>query len=228
MRIRGYLLKKHEGDYVELLKDDNFIEDLRTILRYFGMNQRGSILTPHNILKETLTQVGRYFNMLRQAKVTLESLDPDDEINNEKVSAIIQKIYEPFSFSNKLSQSGGIVVASKTMHMIMPKLFIIIDGRIMKVLHSISDYHPHINDGSWYDIIPKYYGYKLNPYPLRYNWDYFNRYFAALFYYKRIILEWCQENNSDLQSFMELDTESISFPSRVIDKALWFLGGELH
>ena len=224
MRVKEKMLKNYYGNFVELLKDKVFIERLRKVLKKFGMNQRRSILTPFDTFRETLVDAANCFNALSQAKVTLETLSSDQEINGNKVNAVIQKIYDSFSLSNRLSQSGGIVIASKTMHMIMPELFTMVDSRVMKILHKIYDYHPHINDGSWYDVIPEYNGYKLNPYPLTYNWDYFIRYFATLFYYKRIILEWCSENDADIQKFIELDPESRSFPSRIIDKALWFLG----
>jgi len=129
---------------------------------------------------------------------------------DETVASVIGRIYNLFSQPKRLSLSGGVVIASKTAHMIMPELFIMIDHRIMKKLHEVSDYYPHPSDGEgWYDVISNYSGHKLNPYS-GYAWDFDQRYLAALMYYKRIILEWCQQNNTDITGFLQLGIRTVT------------------
>ena len=230
--VRPHYLKHSNYNYQSLLKNIDFIKELRKLLEAFGMNRRGSVLMKLEVFLDTISQTSQDFNLLAQANIRLENLNLKHKIGEENVSSIISRIYDLFSHLNRLSLSGGIVIASKTMHMIMPELFIMIDGRIMKKLHKISDYHPHPNDGkSWYDVIPRYSGYKMNPYP-GYAWDFDQCYLAALMYYKRIILEWCQWNNTNIESFLEIGLRTVttdksitikvrSTTARIIDMALW-------
>ena len=123
-----------------------------------------------------------------------------------------------------LTLSGGFVIASKTMHFILPELFIMIDGSHIGIsLYNIQDYNPWTEDGrNWLDVIPDYSGRKPNPSPRglgRKSWD-SERYCIALMYYKRIYNEWIHEANSTHQAFLELD-ENPNTVTRITDKALW-------
>lgn len=219
-KVRPYRLKVNKGIYARLLEDLSFCEDLRNILKHFGMAQRGSKLTSRDQFQDSLVKAGPDFDLLSSTKIRLETLNLKQKIRDEVVvDSIIKKIYELFAHTNKLSESGGIKIASKTMHMIMPEVFIMIDNRVMESLHNISDYYPHQDDGSWYSVRASY-SHKLNPYPGP-GWDWYGCYAAALIYYKRIICEWCEKNNSDIQGFLNLDAKYGSTPARIIDKALW-------
>jgi hypothetical protein len=198
------------------------------------MDSRGSILTSPSLFLDTTTEASRDFDLLGRAEVQLDALNLRNKVETETVTSIIKNIYNLFSQTKKLSVSGGMVIASKAMHMIMPELFIMIDHRVMGKLHRFSDYCPHPSDGkNWYDVIPNYHGTKLNPYA-GYGWDSDQCYFAALMYYKRVILEWCQLNGTDISKFLELGVRTVktdiifgdkisfkSTPARIIDMALW-------
>jgi len=231
---RSQWTARANNDYKQLLKNEEFIQAIREVLAAFGMDSRASVLTSLSLFLETTRKVSRDFDLLARANVKLENLELKNKIEVETVASIISRIYGLFSQTGKLSVSGGMVIASKAMHMLMPELFIMIDHRIMGVLHGIPDYYPHPRDGkNWYDIIPGYSGAKLNPYA-GYGWDSDQCYLAALMYYKRIIREWCQQNNKDVIGFSELGTRTvkvdglfgnkISFKAtaaRIIDMALW-------
>jgi hypothetical protein len=220
-KVRPFRLKLKNGSYTKLLKDLSFCEDLRSILKHFGMAQRGSRLTPRDRFQETLIKAGPHFDLLSSEQIRLETLNLKQKLKGGiTVDSTIKIIYELFSHTNGLSESGGIKIASKTMHMIMPEVFIMIDQRVMESLHNISDYYPHQVEGRWYDVLTEYRGQKLNPYPGQ-AWDWYGCYAAALMYYKRIILEWCEKNNTDIQGFLNLDAKYGSTPARIIDKALW-------
>ena len=209
------------GNYAKLLRDTYFCEELKKVLKDFGMGQRGSKFSSLSQFQNTLVKASTDFDLLSLAEIRLETLDLKQEIENETTYSVIKRIYKLFSYPGNLSNSGGVVIASKTMHMIMPELFIMIDSYVANTLNKIFDYNPHPEDGeSWYAIIPNYDGLKLNRKDTE-SWD-INRYIAALIYYKRILREWCEKNNSDIQGFLNLDAQYNSTIPRIIDKALWW------
>lgn len=232
--IRPYWLKHMQHNYQKLLRSEKFIKEMRRVVGAFGMDSRGSQLTGFGLFSDATSEAGRDFDLLKFAKVRLETLKLKEKVGGESVGSIMTRIFNLFSQTKRLSLSGGAVIASKTMHMIMPELFIIVDSRIAKRLNKISDYYPHPSDGnSWNEILPNWDGYKLNPFA-SYDWDLDQRYLAALMYYKRLILEWCQQNNTDISNFLKLGTRIVitdiafrtktqytALPSRIIDMALW-------
>ena len=222
MMNRPLFLNKSGESYAKLLENRYFCNGLRNLLKEFWMDQRGSRLTSFDQFQSSLIEAGPDFDLLSSAEIRLETLNLKQKIGDDTVSSIIERIYELFTYPGRLSVSGGIVIASKTMHMIMPEVFIMIDHRIMKSLHNISDYYPHQDEGSWRDILTPalYRGGTLNPHPAT-GWDWHGFYAAALMYYKRIIREWCQKNNSDIQGFLNIDAKYGSTPARIVDKALW-------
>lgn len=224
IRKRSGLLRVHNGDFVRLLHDPRFTNQLQDILTKFGMNARAAELTPHQQFLETISRVGPYFELLNTAQTRLYALDLHQMLDGRTFYSIVRNIFSNFATPNKLSMAGGFVVASKTMHFIMPELFVMLDGQHIGIsLYNIVDYHPHLDDGrDWFDVIPNYSERKPNPSPRgegRKSWD-SERYSMALMYYKRIIQDWCQENNSGIEGFIDLDS-SVSPPARVVDKALW-------
>ena len=219
MKFRRRQLEVNGESYVNLLKDQIFCQNLRALLRKWnafrpdGSSQR---------FQSTIAEAGQDFDLLR-AKIRLETFNPRE---NETANSVIRWIFNLFARQGSLKKSGGVMVASKTMHFIMPELFIMIDNRIKRKLHEICDYAPHREDGrSWDEVIPDFYEFppryrqRLNP-PIG-DWDYYGCYIAALMYYKRVIHEWCEKNKSNIQGFLNLDPEHSSTPARIIDKALW-------
>ena len=223
MKKRLLRLKKDNYDYNGLLGNNSFINDVIKMLRYFHMDQRGSVLLPFDKIHYAIIEVSNYLNKLNSEKIRLETLNLKENIGEATVNSFIKQIFERFNEPNKISQSGGIVVASKTMHFIMPEIFIMIDKRVMESLHNVSDYYPRARDPiGWYDVLIDYHGEKLNPYPLTANWSYYIYYSAALIYSKRIIHKWCQKNNDDVNGFLKNDKlSSVPYSSRIIDKMLW-------
>lgn len=225
MRERNHLLELHNGIFRTLLNDPIFGNYLRGILVDFGLDARGSkLVSPQRIL-ETISGCGSESDRLKSANISLHTLNLHQTIENQTVGSIIVRIFDFFAKPYRITESGGFVAASKTMHFIMPELFIILDGQHIAIsLYNISDYNPHPEDGrSWADVVPNYSGNKPNPSPRgngRKSWD-AERCVIGLMYYKRIIREWCQRNYSDIKGFLEIDSENASTASRIIDKALW-------
>jgi len=224
IRERDRLLTVHNGSFARLLNDPRFANGLHDILTKFGMNARASELAPRQRFLDAIGQVSSEFELLSTAQIRLFALDLHQMIGSRTVYSIVGDIFNHFVTLGQLSMAGGFVVASKTMHFILPELFVMLDGQHVGVsLYNIADYHPHRNDGrDWFEVIPNYSGRKPNPSPRgagRKSWD-SERYSIALMYYNRIIREWCQRNNSNIENFLDLDSRA-STPARIIDKALW-------
>ena len=208
----------------DLLMNDEFIIELRWILDKFGMNARLSQLTEQSSFSKVIEESTPIFEEILEHETTLQKVSFTNSNQSRDFYSLICEIYNLFSEPGKLSYSGGFVIASKTMHFILPDLFVMIDGAHIGIsLYHISDYRPHSEDGrDWIETIPNYSGKKPNPSPRgqgRKSWD-SERYCIALLFYKRIYHEWKETFNSNHQSFIELDEFSSSVP-RIIDKSLW-------
>lgn len=222
---RTRLLMVNDGSFVKLLSDPRFSYQLHDILTKFGMNARASELASRQRFLDTISGVSSEFDLLNAARIQLYTLNLHQMLDGRTVDSIVRNIFNLFEMPSQLSVAGGFVVASKTMHFVMPELFVMLDGQHIGIsLYNISDYYPHPDDGrDWFDVIPNYSGRKPNPSPRgegRRLWD-DERYCIALIYFKRIIQEWCQQNNSNIEGFLDLDTQCASKAPRVIDKALW-------
>lgn len=223
MGERLKILRRKNYNFNEVLTDDSFCSKIIKMLRNFQMDQRGSVLMTKNDICDALCHVANYFHILYLNNINLESLNLRSNINESNVNSYIKKTFDYLCLSNVISQSGGIVIASKTMHFIMPEIFIMIDNRVMKSLHNISDYYPKHNEPfEWYNELINYEGQKLNPYQGTWNWSKYICYAGVLIYYKRIINEWCQINNSNIKGFLKNDRLSaVPYASRIIDKIFW-------
>lgn len=225
IRERNRLLAANNGDLAKLLNDPRFTDQLRDILTKFGMDTRASQLSPRQRFSDTISQVCSEFDLLNAAQMRIYTLNLHQMVGSQIADSVVRNIFNLFETPRRLSISGGFVVASKTMHFIMPELFIMLDGKHVGIsLYKISDYYPHPDDGrDWFDVIPNYSGRKPNPSPRgegRKLWD-DERYCIALMYYKRIIQEWGQQNNATIEEFLSLDAGSPGTAARIIDKALW-------
>lgn len=225
LKQRTHLFASIDRSFNNLLHDLRFSDQLRNILDSFGMNTRHSKLVSSQRFLDTMSQIGFEFDLLESEQIRLHTLDLHQIIHDQTVFLIIKKIFNLFKKPGNLTESGGFVIASKTMHFIMPELFIMLDGQHIAVsLYNIYDYHPHPDDGAnWFETIPNYSGLKPNPSPRgegRKSWDY-ERYSIALMYYKRIFQEWCQHANSNIENFLDIDSQNVSTVKRIIDKALW-------
>lgn len=223
MNERLRFIKLSNYDYDKILKNKDFCIRIRKMLKDFQMDQRGSVLMPIDHTHSAFCQIIDNFVELNLNNIRLENLDLHIGLSKENVDFYIKNIFEYLCKDNVISKSGGIVVASKTMHFIMPELFIMIDSRVMESLHNISDYYPEPNNPfKWYDVLVDYRGETLNRYQGTQNWSQYINYAGALIYYKRIINEWCQNNNSNLKEFIRNDRySSVPYPSRLIDKLFW-------
>ena len=222
---RTRLLMINNRNLVSLLEDPRFSDQLQNILTKFGMNARASELVSRHRFLDTISQVGSEFDSLDTAQIRFHTLNLHQMIGSRTVDLIVRNIFYLFEEPGRLSTAGGFVVASKTMHFIIPELFVMLDGQHIGIsLYNISDYYPHSDDGGdWFNVIPDYSGRKPNPSPRgegRKSWD-DERYRITLMYYKRIIRDWCQQNNSSIEEFLDLDVENASTAARIIDKALW-------
>jgi hypothetical protein len=220
IRCRELAMQRNERMYIRAFSDIMFCDTVMEILRIFQMDERGSRLVTRNKFQNTLIETGTDFDLLSSSRIVLENLNLKQAVGEGTVNSVIKNIFETFIEEGNLSESGGIVVASKTMHFIMPELFIMVDNRIMEKLHLVQDYVPSQNE-TWNEVLPDYKWEKLNLYQGTQNWSYHLNYAAALLYYKRIIREWCQKNHGNAKDFSKIDTRPNSEPSRVIDKALW-------
>jgi len=224
MTERNNLLRT-SGSFDRLLSDPKFSERLHGILAKFGMNARTSRLMSSRDFRCTLSDVGPEFDLLNGRQIQLHSVSLYETVEGQTAYSIIRTIFNFFREKGKLSEAGGFVIASKTMHFVMPELFIMVDNQHTATsLYNIADYHPHFNDGKdWAHAIPDYSGLKPNPSPRgggRKLWDN-ERYCIAIMYYKRIFQNWCTENNSSIDGFLDLDAQNASTAARTIDKALW-------
>jgi len=207
-----------------LLMKEDFINELRWILDKFGMNARLSKLTDKPIFSKVLEESAPVLKKITRHESDITHLNFNASNESRNYYESICEIYELYSERGRLSDSGGFVIASKTLHFILPELFIMIDGSHIGIsLYNIDDYEPFEEDGDdWYEAIPNYSGKKPNPSPRglgRKNWD-SERYCRALMYYKRIYEEWKKEFNLDFQAFQKIDIKS-NFVTRIIDKSLW-------
>ena len=208
----------------DIFQNDEYISELRWILDKFGMNARRSQLTEQSSFSKVIEESTPIFEKILEHETTLQKVSFTNSNQSRDYYSLICEIYNLFSKPGKLSYSGGFVIASKTMHFILPDLFVMIDGAHIGIsLYNISDYHPHSDNGKdWFEAIPSYSGKKSNPSPRgqgRTSWD-SERYCIALLFYKRIYHEWIETFNSNHETFIELDTFSRSVP-RIIDKSLW-------
>lgn len=227
MQKRRDFLSECDENFRILLGNLSFCEKLREILSDFGLNYRGAKLVSARRILDTFKSIRTKFELLSSAGVTLYNLDPKSKLENRSISSLIREIFRYLEKTNRISEAGGYIAASKSMHFVLPQLFIMIDGQHIAIsLYRIScsDYKPYSKDGStWADVLPNYSGNKPNPSPRgsgRKLWD-GERYIIALMYFKRIVREWCQHNNATLDEFLEVDSSNNKLPSRIIDKALW-------
>lgn len=220
---RKFLLNVN-NEFQKLLMNDEFISALRWILIKFGMNARQSQLTEISSFSKVIKESIPIFEEILKHKKVITNLDFTIDNESRKLYKLICDIYNRFSEPAKLSYSGGFVIASKTLHFVLPDLFIMIDGAHIGIsLYHITDYQPLVDEGKdWYAVIPGYSGKKPNPSPRgqgRASWD-SERYCIALLFYKRIYHDWLKAFKVNHQSFLELDEKSC-LVSRIIDKTMW-------
>lgn len=220
---RNKFLTNYE-DIADLLVMDEFIDEIIRVLDEFGMNARLSELVSKGKFFNVMNEMKPLFSILSRHRISITDINLKEKCGSNNIYDIIREIYNTFSKRGNLTISGGFVIASKTMHFIMPDLFIMIDGEHIGLsLYNVDDYMPHKVDGkNWYEAVPNYSGKKPNPSPRgagRMSWD-AERYCIALLYYKRIWLEWMELFNNDKNGFLALDYYKNNIP-RIIDKSLW-------
>ena len=90
------LLKVNDYNYQKPLRGEQFIEEVRGVLKAFGMNMRESVLTGFGLFLDTAAEAGRDFDLLARAMTRLETLNLKQKINGETVAPVIGGIYNFF------------------------------------------------------------------------------------------------------------------------------------
>jgi hypothetical protein len=216
--IRNKYLNKYQR-ISQMIHDEDYMKELRKILIDYGMNARNSQLVSKEKFHDTIKKSHDIIDEIEDGSYSIDEFKYDDELVKN-----IKLLYKQFSSVEALTYSGGFVITSKTMHFLIPDLFTMIDGAHIGVsLYNVADYLPHSSDGkSWKYVFPDYSRKTPNPSPRgagRWNWD-SERYCIALFYYKRLFLEWVETNKSNKDGFLKLDEHSEHI-TRILDKALW-------
>jgi len=93
MKKRLLRLKEYNYDYNKLLDNNSFINDVIKMLRYFHMDQRGSVLMFFDNIHDTIIEVSYYFNKLNSEKIRLESLNLKENIDGETVNSLISNCH---------------------------------------------------------------------------------------------------------------------------------------
>ncbi len=204
---------------------------IRSLLVAFGMNARNSQLVPDAILKDVLSSLNPIIvNWIANMALPLDVPPPNlvNPYTKQTLSDELGLIYNLLSAPGSISDSGGYVAASKTMHCLFPKLVPIIDGTHTGIsYYSINraTYVPPLSLGSW----EKWVGMPIigvaNPSPRgagRNGWQW-HQFMAAIGVNQHIYELWQAANrNIGLQAFMDLDpTPGTSGIPRIIDKGLW-------
>ena len=225
---QAYLEEVHTNSIGGMISDRGFVDRLYQMLKDFGLDARRSKLVNPTQIQNSLGNIKSTIKKIHDAGIELTSLNLFQELEGRSLAVWFNSAFSLLSKPNAITDSGGVVAASKTLHFLLPDIFIMIDGaHIVKALSRIKDYFPDPTDGeSWYDVIPEHelgiqLGYGLNP-KSRGAWDDPIRYLAAHMYYKRISLTWCNRFKKTLEEFLQLDADHQVTASRIIDKALWW------
>ncbi|WP_192551875.1 hypothetical protein [Pseudomonas sp. IzPS59] len=208
----------------------NATATIYALLANFGMNRQGSALVRPHIMAHTLKNLPR-LSLQWIEHITLPISAPCNTINpntGKSLSVELDLLYTTLSTPGVITESGGFVAASKTMHCLFPNLAPMIDGRHsgLSYFHILqSTYDPPLGIKNWAGWLGAPLLGVPNPSPRgagRYNWD-AARFLAAIAVNQHIYEIWQQQNgNPGLQTFLALDsTPGTSGIPRIIDKLLW-------
>lgn len=100
--------------------NNQLIDDIYKLLKVWGMNRRGMLVSQANFIKQINDLVNVYGNQCKQSKLL------DFTNKNSWLMQNVNQIFTSLSLSNSKSNSQ-LVTTSKTLHLLFPNVFIIID-----------------------------------------------------------------------------------------------------
>ncbi len=204
---------------------------IQTLLIAFGMNARNSQLVAHVTLQRVLSVLSpAIINWVGGLALPL-GVPPPNLVNpatGETLSAELRFLYDLLAAPGSVTNSGGYVAASKTMHCLFPQLAPMIDGKHAGISYYNIDratYSPPLGLGDWARWVGTPIDGVSNPSPRgagRSGWHW-HQFMAAVGVNQRIYELWQAANNGPgLQAFLALDpTPGTNGIPRIIDKSLW-------
>jgi len=204
---------------------------VQSLLKAFGMNLRTSKLIAPVGFQGVLSALGpATVNWVADLALPLTAPPANlvSSATGETLSAELRLLYNVFAEPGSVTESGGYVAASKTMHCLFPELAPMIDGRHSGISYYNIDrvtYVPPLGILSWETWVGERVGRVPNPSPRgdgRYEWKWQN-FVAAVGVNQRIYELWqLAHGNPGLKAFLALDpTPGTTGIPRIIDKGLW-------
>ncbi len=204
---------------------------IRRLLVAFGMDARNSRLVSHDELQ-------KFFSGLNPAAIDWVAglslplrVQPAILVNpatGENLFAELRLLYDTLASRGSVTESGGYVAASKTMHSLFPQLAPMVDGKHSGLSYSRispATYIPPLGIGSWRGWVGAAIEGVINPSPQgagRNSWRW-QQFVAAVGINQHIYELWQAANGGPgLQAFLSLDpTAGTNGIPRIVDKALW-------
>lgn len=205
---------------------------IQMLLVAFGLDAQNSHLVPRARFQAILSGLpSAVVNWVAGLTLPLEAPPPRlvNAATGHTLSAELQLLYDSFARQNSVTDSGGYVAASKTMHCLFPELAPIIDGRHTGISYYKIDratYVPPLGiDNRWEKWVGEPLGTVVNPSPRgagRNGWRW-QQFLAAMGVNQHIYELWQLANGEPgVQSFLALDpTPGTGGIPRIIDKGLW-------
>lgn len=207
------------------------VASIQALLAAFGMNDRNSRLVSHATFRGVLSTIdAAIINWVASLALPLGVSPPNlvNPVTGTTLSTELHLIYDTLWTPGSVTDSGGFVAASKTMHCLFPRLTPMIDGAHTGISYYNFDratYSPPLGLDNWAAWIGEPPRGVVNPSPRgagRNAWQW-HQFMAAVGVNQHIYELW-QVANGDpgLQEFLALDpTPGTTGIPRIIDKGLW-------
>jgi hypothetical protein len=210
---------------------ENGAAPIQKLLIAFGMNARNSQLIPHAEFQRTLSSLNSVIVNWVGGLALPFDVAPSKlvhAVTGETLAAELGLLYQVFARPRSVTNSGGYVAASKTLHCLFPKLTPMIDGKHSGMSYCNiyrASYTPPLGIATWPEWIGRPINGVANPSPQgagRALWR-SQQFLAAIGVNQHIYELWQMANgNPGLRAFLALDpTQGTTGIPRVVDKALW-------